>query len=114
MASAAKEEVGVRGEGNGIGMADWATALLSNGLGRHDRALAAAEQASAYPAEVSTANWGLVELIEAAARAGSPERGPAAMRRLAEATSVSGTGWALGVEARPRPPLSDPRPTHRL
>jgi hypothetical protein len=43
LASAAKEEVAVRGEGNGIGMADWATALLSNGLGRHDRALAAAE-----------------------------------------------------------------------
>src|SRR6266851_8016029 len=80
LASAAKEEVAVRGEGNGIGMADWATALLSNGVGRHDRALAAAEQASAYPAEVSTANWGLVELIEAAARAGSPERGTAAMR----------------------------------
>ena len=77
LASAAKEEVAVRGEGNGIGIADWATALLSNGLGRYDRALAAAEQASAYPAEVSTANWGLVELIEAAARAGSPERGTA-------------------------------------
>src|SRR5579864_7469621 len=107
LASAAKEEVAVRGEGNGIGMADWATALLSNGLGRHDRALAAAEQASAYPAEVSTANWGLVELIEAAARAGSPERGTAAMRRLAESTSVSGTDWALGVEARSRALLSD-------
>src|SRR5260370_35899948 len=90
MASAAKEEVGVRGEGNGIGMADWATALLSNGVGRHDRALAAAGQASAYPAEVSTANWGLVELIEAAPPAGAPARGAGARRRLGGAPRVSG------------------------
>jgi len=114
LASAAREEVAVRGEGNGIGMADWATALLSNGLGRHDRALATAEQASAYPAEVSTANWGLVELIEAAARAGSPERGAAAMRRLSESTRVSGTDWALGVEARSRALLSDGETAQRL
>jgi len=104
----------VRGEGNGIGIADWATALLSNGLGCHDRALAAAEQASAYPADVSTANWGLVELIEAAARAGSPKRGTGAMRRLAESTTVSGTDWALGVEARSRALLSDGEVAERL
>src|SRR4029077_6364834 len=73
-----------------------------------------AEQASAYPAEVSTANWGLVELIEAAARAGSPERGTAAMRRLAESTSVSGTDWALGIEARSRALLSDGEAADRL
>src|SRR5712691_4684272 len=54
LASAAKEEVAVRGEGIGIGIADWAIAVLSNGLGRYDRALAAAGQASAYPADVST------------------------------------------------------------
>src|SRR5260221_2348260 len=114
LASAAKEEVAVRGEGNGIGVADWATALLSNGLGCHDRALAAAEQASAYPADVSTANWGLVELIEAAARAGSPERGTGAMRRLAGATSVHRTAWAPGGGARARALLTDGRAADRL
>ena len=97
----------MRGEGIGIGITDSATAVLSNGLGRHDRALAAAEQASAYPADVSSANWGLVELIEAGARAGLPEDGTGAMRRLAESTSVSGTDWALGVEARSRALLSE-------
>jgi DNA-binding CsgD family transcriptional regulator len=107
LASATKQEVAVRGEGIGIGVTDWATAVLSNGLGRHDLALAAAEQASAYPADVSFANWGLVELIEAAARAGAPEDRTGAMRRLAESTSVSGTDWALGVEARSRALLSE-------
>ena len=114
LASATKKEVAVRGEGIGIGITDWATAVLGNGLGRHDLALAAAEQASAYPADVSSANWGLVELIEAAARAGSPEHGTGAMRRLAESTSVSGTDWALGVEARSRALLSEGETADRL
>jgi DNA-binding CsgD family transcriptional regulator len=107
LASAAKEKAAVRGEGIGIRVTDWATAVLWNGLGRYDLALAAAEQASADPAEMVPANSALVELIEAADRAGSPERATAAMRRLAESTSVSGTDWGLGMEARSRALLSD-------
>jgi hypothetical protein len=115
LASATKEEAAVRGEGAGISVADWATAVLSNGLGRYDRALAAAEQASAYPADVGgPANWGLVELVKAAARAGSPERATGAMRRLSEFTSVSGTDWALGVQARSRALLSEGETADRL
>ena len=115
LASATREEAAVRGEGAGISVANWASAVLSNGLGRYDRALAAAEQASAYPADVGgPANWSLVELIEAAARAASPERATGAMRRLAESTSVSGTDWALGVEARSRALLSEGETADRL
>jgi DNA-binding CsgD family transcriptional regulator len=115
LASATKEEAAVRGEGAGISVADWATAVLSNGLGRYNRALAAAEQASAYPADVGgPANWGLVELVEAAVRAGSPERATGAMRRLSESTSVSGTDWALGVQARSRALLSEGETADRL
>jgi hypothetical protein len=103
-----------RAEGIAIGISDWAAAVLGNGLGHYDRALAAAGQASAYLADVASANWGLVELIEAAARAGSPEGGIGAMRRLAESTSVGGTDWALGVEARPRALLSEGEDAGRL
>ena len=106
-ASAAREKAAVRGEGAGIGNTEWSTAVFYNGLGRYDQALAAAEQASADLAEVPPAALALVELIEAAARAGSPERATAAMRRLAESTSVSGTDWALGIEARSRALLSE-------
>jgi DNA-binding CsgD family transcriptional regulator len=60
------------------------------------------------------ANWSLVELIEAAARAASPERATGAMRRLAESTSVSGTDWALGIEARSRALLSEGETADRL
>jgi hypothetical protein len=115
LASAIKEEAAVRGEGGGIGVADWATAVLNNGLGRYDQALAAAEQVCAYPAEmVGPVHFGLVELIEAAARAGSPEAGTGAMRRLAESARVSGTDWALGVEARSRALLSEGEPADHL
>ena len=115
LASATKEEVAVRGEGVGIAIIDWATAVLSNGLGRHDRALAAAEQSCAYPTEIGgPANWGLVELIEAAARSGSPGRATAAMRRLSQCTCISGSDWALGVQARSRALLSEGEPADRL
>jgi DNA-binding CsgD family transcriptional regulator len=48
----------------------------------------------------------LAELVEAAARAGDHEHAKAALERLLERTQVSGTDWALGVEARSRALLS--------
>ena len=105
----------LRGEGIGITVAEWSNAVLNNGLGRYQTALSAAERATEnYDGELVFPNWGLVELIEAAARCGSPERATAAMRRLAECTSVSGTDWALGVEARSRALLSDGETADRL
>jgi hypothetical protein len=101
LASASREEVELRGEGVAIGVADWATAVLHNGLGHYYKALVAADHASAY-ADVGPANWGLVELVEAAARCGLPERAADSVRRLTESTSASGSDWALGVEARSR------------
>ena len=41
-----------RGEGQWLTAAHWATAVLYNGLGRYDEALAAAEQAAAIPDEL--------------------------------------------------------------
>src|SRR6266545_6246447 len=114
LASATKEDVELRGEGIAIGATDWATAVLHNGLGHYDKALVAAEHASAYAADVGPANWGLVELVEAAARCGLPERATDAVRRLSEATSACGSDWALGVEARSRALLSEGETADRL
>jgi DNA-binding CsgD family transcriptional regulator len=99
-------EVTRRGEGIGITVTEWANAVLCNGLGRYDEALAAAEQACQYPDELGLATWSLVELIEAAARTGQTERACGALRRLAESTSAAGTDWALGLEMRSRALLS--------
>jgi DNA-binding CsgD family transcriptional regulator len=115
LATATKDEVVQRGEGLGIGLSDWATAVFNNGIGHCHKAMAAAEQASAYLVDVSvTVNWGLVELIEAAARCGLPERATDAVRRLSESTSASGSDWALGIEARSRALLSEGDTADRL
>lgn len=45
--------------------------------------------------------WGLIELIEAAARSRQPERAHDALRRLSQET-IDGADWAAGVEARSR------------
>ena len=103
-----------RGEGRWLTAAHWATAVLSNGLCRYDEALAAAEQGSEYPDELGLAVWPAVELIEAAARTGQPERGIGALSRLAEAARAAGTDWALGIEARSRALLSDGESADRL
>ena len=103
-----------RGEGIGITFAEWANAVLNNGLGHYDKAMAAAQRATAYPLDLAFPSWPLVELIEAAARSGLPRPRPSAYRRLAEMTSASGTDWALGLEARSRALLSEGEAAERL
>ncbi len=105
--AAAAEEVTERGEGAGLAFADYARAVLYNGLGRYQAALAAATSVDAFETEgfvIYTA--GLVELIEAAARSGVPERAKDALDRLTDATNTNGTDWALGIQARSRALLS--------
>jgi DNA-binding CsgD family transcriptional regulator len=94
-----------RGEGRAIGVAEYATAVLYNGLGRYETALAAARRACQYE-DLGYFCWSLTELIEAAARAGDPEAGAHGVAVLAERTRASGTDWALGIEARSRALLS--------
>jgi DNA-binding CsgD family transcriptional regulator len=90
-----------RGEGIGIAVLDWAQAVLYNGLGRYDEARAAALRIFEYPHDLGGPfNWGIVELIEAAVRAGTPELAAGRCSRLAEMAGVSGTDWALGLAAR--------------
>jgi DNA-binding CsgD family transcriptional regulator len=91
-----------RGEGLGLTAASWMTALLNNGLGRYEEALAAAEEAVRIPGEIWFSTFALAELVEAACRSGRRERGVDALETLIESTSASGTPWALGVEARSR------------
>ena len=100
--------------GEGIASVHWAQAVVCNGLGRSEDALAAAELASEYPEEQLWSNWSLSELIEAAARSGVPDRAGDAMRRLSDATRASGSEWGLGVEARSRALLTEGEDAERL
>jgi DNA-binding CsgD family transcriptional regulator len=96
-----------RGQGAGLAIIRWASALLYNGLGRYEEALAAAQQTSEKPHDLLFSTWGLVELIEAAVRSKTPEPAVEALQRLSDETRASGTHWALGIEARSRALLSD-------
>jgi DNA-binding CsgD family transcriptional regulator len=104
---ATSEDFLARGEGMGLTLAQWATALLHNGLARYDVALAAAEQAVEDPHELWFSPLLMVELIEAATRGGLQEPAANALKVLSETTRPSGTPWARGIEARSRALLAE-------
>jgi DNA-binding CsgD family transcriptional regulator len=104
---ATTREMNVRGEGIGIAVAEWANAVLNNGLGSYEKAMQAAQRATACSVEMVTPSWATAELVEAAVRSGHNDVAADALRRLAERTTPSGTDWARGVEARSRALLSE-------
>jgi DNA-binding CsgD family transcriptional regulator len=97
MTRAARE----RGEGCALAAADYAAAILHNGLGRYELALDAAAKAAASD-DMATSSWALYELVEAASRSGWHEVAFDAVDRLSERTRASGTAWATGTEAHAR------------
>lgn len=100
-------EASAQGRGVGLTVTQATNAMLANSLGQYERALVEAQHAGESPWELAAPNWGLTELVEAAARLGNGELATAAFACLSEMTSASGTEWALGIEARSRAQLSD-------
>jgi DNA-binding CsgD family transcriptional regulator len=103
---AGRPDATARGQGMALSMIECANAVLLNGLGRYDEALAPAQRACAQD-DLSLYALALVELIEAAVRGNRPELAATALERLSERTRASGTDWALGLEARSRALLTD-------
>jgi DNA-binding CsgD family transcriptional regulator len=108
LVAATIKEVVPRGEGIGLSATQWVTALLHNGLGQYETALAAVEELMEPPRRFDQAiGWALPEQIEAAARTGHVDLAHRALARLAEMTQAAGTDWGLGLEARCRALLSE-------
>ena len=103
---AGAEEATTRGEGRAVGLAGFVTAVLYNGLGQYEAALAGARRACEYE-DLGVFGYSLHELVEAGVRSGAREEATAALRRLEERTSTVGTDWALGIQALSRAMLSD-------
>jgi DNA-binding CsgD family transcriptional regulator len=102
MIEAITADVNLRGEGVGLTIIEWASALLNNGIGDYEKAVTAAQHSTEYLGDMMTPPWPAVELIEAASHSGRGDMAADALRRLAEITTASGTDWALGIEARSR------------
>jgi DNA-binding CsgD family transcriptional regulator/tetratricopeptide (TPR) repeat protein len=100
-------DVLARGQGVGATMTEWARAVLCNGLGRYQEALAAARQATADVLELGFPQWALAELVEAAVHSGEVPAAEAALRQLSELADASATDWALGVAASRRALVAD-------
>ena len=107
LVDATVREATAGGQGNAIGFASLAVAVLANGQGRYREAVAPAQDASDDMPELVVAMWALSELVEGAARSGDTELAQTALDRLAERNDVSANDWSRGVEARSRALLSD-------
>jgi DNA-binding CsgD family transcriptional regulator len=101
------EESAASGQRAAATFAQWAAAVLHNGLAHYKEATSAARQAAGNPFDPWGALWALPELVEAAARLGDAELARDALDRLAVMTQPSGNDPALGIEARCRALLSD-------
>ena len=100
------EQATAGGQGVSVTVAHWVAAVLYNGLGRYEEALAAARQASEHR-HIYVSAWALPELIEAAARTGNACIIGDARGLLAETTRAGGTDLGLGIETRTRALLEE-------
>jgi DNA-binding CsgD family transcriptional regulator len=89
-----------------IAFTEYAKAILYNGLGRYERAVAAAQRACAHE-EHGLFGWACLELVEAGVRSDTRAVATHALRELDERTGAGGTDWVLGVRARSTALLSE-------
>ncbi len=99
--AAAQAEGIARGEGRLVGVTRFTSAVLFNGLGRYEDALAAARECCEYE-DLGFFSWCLYELIEAAAHLGDQDTARWALALFEERAGTSGTDWGAGVVATSR------------
>jgi DNA-binding CsgD family transcriptional regulator len=107
-------DAGTGGQGLGVQFAEWVSAILYNGLGRYDRALASAQRAAEETPQLHVSPWASTELVEAAVRSGEPDVAAGALERVMAATATCDTDWGRGIQARCRALLSDGESADRL
>jgi DNA-binding CsgD family transcriptional regulator len=100
------QEAAARRSDRMASLAAYVSAVLYNGLGRHDAARDAAWQAFGH-GQLGHGPLVVSELAEAAARTGVVAAARAALEWMSERTHVSPTDWAMGIEARVRALLGE-------
>ncbi|WP_103349490.1 AAA family ATPase [Amycolatopsis sp. CA-128772] len=94
-------QASARGQLRLVSLADYGRAVLYNGLGRHDAALAAARRVFDHDV-VGFQGLATAELAEAASRTGDEDLLLAAATRSSERAKAAGTAEARGLDARVR------------
>ncbi|MDA0158852.1 LuxR C-terminal-related transcriptional regulator [Solirubrobacter ginsenosidimutans] len=102
------------GQGLSVTWAQWTSAILFNGLGRYDEALAAARRPAEGTPQLQHSWWASIELIEAATHVGRPDLAIGALERVLAATAPADTDYGLGMRARCRALLSEGEDADRL
>jgi DNA-binding NarL/FixJ family response regulator len=87
-------------------LADYARAVLYNGLGRYEEALAAAARACVHD-DLGSFAWALLELVEAGTRCDARGLAAQALDQLEVSAGANDSDWALGVRARSAALVSD-------
>jgi hypothetical protein len=100
--TAVRNDAWALGQGRIVTFADYASAVLNNGLGRYDLAVLAA--GSVFDRDVIGGYQVMVvsELAEAASRTGDTELVAAAHKRISDSFRWTPPDWAAGIEARIR------------
>jgi DNA-binding CsgD family transcriptional regulator len=107
-------DAGTGGQGLSVQWAEWNSAILFNGLGRYDEALASAQRAAEETLQLQFTPWALTELIEAAVHTGKSDLAADALERVVAATAPSATDWGWGIQARCQALLSKGESAQRL
>ncbi|HEX3611255.1 MAG TPA: AAA family ATPase [Sporichthyaceae bacterium] len=100
--AAVRDEALALGEGRIVNFAGYASAVLNNGLGRHDIAVKAAREVFDRDAVGGYSMMVVSELAEAASRTGDTDLVTAASQRMSARSAATPTDWALGMAARLR------------
>jgi ATP/maltotriose-dependent transcriptional regulator MalT len=99
--AATAREASARGQGRVVTFADYASAVLHNGLGHHDTARDAARRVLERDV-AGYHNLVIAELAEAASRTGDETLLATALEWSAQRARAVPTDWALGIDARLR------------
>jgi DNA-binding CsgD family transcriptional regulator len=98
--AAARDQAAALGQGRIVTFADYASAVLCNGLGKYDAARDAAFRVFERDVVGGYQMLATAELAEAASRTGDRRLIEAALERMSEHARATPTDWALGIEAR--------------
>ena len=103
-----RQEASAAGQGVVVELTEWLLALLYNGVGRYDDAVAAGNGAGENrPGEVFVAAWTAMELLEAATKSDNAEVAGVALERIVASTAFCRTDSARGILARSRALVSE-------